>query len=163
MTHSKSNPDVELSAYAADLGKLIGNLHSLEYLLRACLYETDQSAALPEGLDWYRVKVGDELPENTLTSFESLGELIDRYNRDVATSDEQRVDRNIVDLRDAVAHGRVSGALGSAHVTLLKFTKPRNGRVQVTFASALTAEWFAEQRQRVFAEMNKVYSAGGWS
>jgi hypothetical protein len=146
--------------YARDLGSLLMNFQALEYLLRAYLYEHEGTAfdELPAGVDWYSVKPGDELPLNALTSFESLGQLIDRYNGMVAGRVPQdAVDRSVVELRDALAHGRVSGAPGSARPVLLKFDRPTNGRVRVTVSQPLTEEWLIEQRVRIHDEAEKVF------
>ena len=124
--------------YALDLGALMMNFHALEYLLRAYLYEHEGPASdeLPAGVDWYRVCPGDELPLNALTSFESLGQLIDRYNGMVAgDAHADVVDRSVVDWRDALAHGRVSGALDSDRPVLLEFDRPVGGRVHVRYLS----------------------------
>lgn len=146
--------------YARDLGALLMNFQALEYLLRAYLYEHEGAAfdELPAGIDWYSVKPGDELPVNALTSFESLGQLIDRYNGMVAGHAPQDVvDRSVVELRDALAHGRVSGAPGSTRPVLLKFAKPMGGRVRVTVSQPLTPDWLMEQRVRVHDEAEKVF------
>jgi hypothetical protein len=113
---------------------------------------------VPASIDWYDVRPGDELPADALTSFESLGQLIDRYNGMVSGhAPDHAVDRSVVELRDSLAHGRVSGALGSERPVLLKFDKPAGGRVRVTVSQPLTEEWLLEQRVRVQDEAEKVF------
>lgn len=150
----------EIERYTKDLGALVNNLHVLEYFLRAYLYEHegDSFDALPAGLDWYNVQPGDELPLNALTSYETLGQLIDRYNSIVnGRAPAHMVDRSIVDVRDSIAHGRVSGPLHSPHMVLLKFDRPQGKVSRVAVAQRLTPEWLEDQRVRVLREAEKVF------
>ena len=63
------------------------------------------------------------------------------------------IDETIVDVRDAMAHGRVFGNTPEPPMTLLKFSKPfgktPNKQVKVKFSVLLTREWFKEQLPRV--------------
>jgi len=59
------------------------------------------------------------------------------------------IDETIVDVRDAIAHGRVFGNNPEPPMTLLKFDKPKNKQVTVTFSVLLTKQWFDEQLPRV--------------
>jgi hypothetical protein len=141
--------------YATALGKLLANLQSLEFVIRNALY--DQFArpdnALRGSLD--SLAIGDEVPVNPFTDYSSLPELIHRYN-DSRSSGEQRVDPTVIELRDALAHGRISGPVGSAHFSVVKFEKPKDGTTRVAFVAELTPEWLRQQRRRVAAEIQKV-------
>jgi hypothetical protein len=69
------------------------------------------------------------------------------------------VDPGVVELRDAIAHGRVSAAIEDDDLLLLKFAKPSENRTTVTFAQRLTSAWLREQIGRVAAELRKVVGA----
>ena len=152
------------SEYARDLGMIVGNLQSLEYLLRGYLYEEDDPAAPSvDPARWYKLEANEILPLNSLTSYESLGQLIDRYNSSVVALDPRlQVGKWVVGLRDALAHGRISGALDGEHLTLLKFAKPQGDQVRVETVVLLTPEWMADQREKLMRELEKVHRAGGW-
>ncbi len=94
--------------YASLIGKVVANLQALEFLLRAFLYAKGDPphSAFPPGKAVDDLKVGDWAPENAMTCYDSLGDLIDRYNKIAPAA--RRVDPTIVELRDALAHGRVS-------------------------------------------------------
>lgn len=146
--------------YAHDLGALLGNLQMVEYLLRTYLYEPEPSSfvKLADDLDWYGIRPGDELPLNALTSYETLGQLIERYNQTVGSAyPENTVDPALVWLRDALAHGRVSLPPESTRPVLLKFDRPTASRVKVTVAETLTPDWLMGQRLRVLREGDKVH------
>ena len=153
---------MELQEYATALGKILANLQSLEFAVRAFLYERGDlpHQPLPSGTDLHDLKVGDTVPENALTSYDSLGQLVDRYNR--AVNDLQlAVDRSVVDLRDALAHGRVSAPLTAPNLSLLKFERPKAGSTKVAYYQELSPQWLSEQVKRVFGELQKVAKAGG--
>jgi hypothetical protein len=71
------------------------------------------------------------------------------------------VDRSLVDLRDALAHGRVSAAAPNDDLQLLKFERPVNGRTRVVFSERLTEQWLRQQVGRVAASVRKVATAAG--
>ena len=50
--------------------------------------------------------VGQTRPVNAFTNNDSLGALIKKFNALPAVNHDHRVDESIVDLRDALAHGR---------------------------------------------------------
>jgi len=140
---------MDLVKHAGTLGRLVGNLQSLEFLLR--LFLQKQPSARPLGMapgkDVYSYPVGSWLPENDLTSYDSLGQLIDKYN---AQPHVTQVDRSIVEVRDALAHGRVSGTDDSTQpLRLMKFSRPCAGRVRVEYNEELSPEWFSTEIRRV--------------
>ena len=98
---------------------------------------------------------GDVVPENAITRWDSLTHLIKRYNR--AISDEQlAVDDSLVDLRDALTHGRIAASLSEQNFALIKFTRPFAGRVEVGFREELSKDWMNNQINRVLGECAKV-------
>lgn len=151
--------------HTLSLGKLVVNLQSLEFLLRGFLstiYDLDSNGLIP-GMprDMYDLDVGTVVPENYLTNYYSLGQLIDKYNsyvnaRDTSLSINKQI---LVDLRDALAHGRVSGPAPSPPLKIIKFDPPRGGQVRVTFSQTMDENWFKSQIPLVYAELKKVYNA----
>ncbi len=155
---------MDLEEYARLLGRIVGNLHSLEFLLRAFLYANaaPPHAPMPTGVSLNTLNVGDAVPLNAFTDYDALGRLIDRYNNAIgAAHPECVVDPTIVDLRDALAHGRVSSPDPSNDLVLLKFDRPSGSATRVTYAQRLTADWLKDQARRVFAEIEKVAKAPG--
>jgi C1A family cysteine protease len=62
-----------------------------------------------------------------LTNYSSLGQLVDIYNRklDVAEQRSYVVDRQVVTIRDAIAHGRLMAYSEEFPLTLYKFGKTK--------------------------------------
>lgn len=153
-------------SFAMNLGKIHGNLLSLEFCLRCYLHAIDDHprATLDDGMSFDSLKVDDEVPETALTDYRTLGELVDRYNSLIKPAHpDLTIDRTLVDLRDALAHGRVSGANPSFDdLTLVKFAKPKDGRTRVTYSQRLTTQWLKEQNALVLAQVKKVYTAPGF-
>jgi hypothetical protein len=141
------NSDVS-GQFTVNLGRLVSNLQSLEFVLRAFLQE-GHPMGVPEGTDIYSYPVGTDLPENEFTGYDTLGRLIDKYNDQAARQGLRPIDKTLVDIRDALAHGRVSAAEQNDNLRLLKFSKPVNGRVKVVFNETLTSAWFIVQTKRV--------------
>jgi len=145
--------------YAQAVGAIVVNLQSLEFMIRAFLYEKSfpPHGPLPKESNLNAFKVGDCLPENAMTCYDSLGDLIDSYNSVAPVAN--KVDKSIVQLRDAFAHGRISGLQGNIDdLHLMKFSQAKNGQVSVTFSQAITMSWLKEQVRRIRTEMKKVGS-----
>jgi len=142
-------------AHVTKLGQIWGNFHSLEMVLRSYLAFHDPRKALKEGQSFETLAVGDVVGENPTTDFSSLGQLIEQFNK--AVSKNRRIDPTLVDLRDALAHGRVWSLDETFPLRLLKFSRPDNGRVTVTWASTMTDDWLNEQRQRVLEALVRAY------
>lgn len=151
---------MDLHQHAWRLGKLVGNLHSLEFLLRAFLHEQPSARPLgvPYGRDLFASSEGEFVPLNDFTSWDSLGDLIDKANQALAQSTVQPIDTTIVRLRDAIAHGRVSAPTANEHLRLVKFGKPNGAQVQVEFNAELSEAWFTEQTKLIASEIEKLAS-----
>jgi len=153
---------MELVEHACELGKLLGNLQSLELALRSFLYPNADPPhnPAPAGVSLLAPAVSETLPENAFTDWSSLGQLIDRYNRIVKTVDPTLlIDRSVVDLRDMLAHGRLSAASPSPPLRLVKFDRPSRGKVRVTASEELTLTWLTGNVTRVRSELAKVERA----
>jgi hypothetical protein len=141
-----------LETHALHLGGLVGNLQSLEIMIRFHLsaLPSARPTGVGYGIDLFSFPVGTTLDESDLTSYESLGDLIDRYNSHAAADQRPILDRTLVKLRDAIAHGRASAVAPSAELRLIKFGPARKGRVRIEFNEMMTSAWLIEQKQRVF-------------
>lgn len=149
-----------LESHALHLGGLIGNFQSLEFLLRAFLHKQPNARplGLPYGTDIYLSPVGTALAENDFTSYDTLGQLIDKFNAVAAAGNLPNVDRTLVDIRDALAHGRVSASGEDEQLRLIKFGRPSNGQVRVEFNVEMSDAWLIEQKRKVFEAMMVVYN-----
>jgi hypothetical protein len=66
------------------------------------------------------------------------------------------VDRRLVGVRDALAHGRLCTP-GRLPLTLYKFGKPdRSGNVPVEHITVVSAQWLGEHKTLAFEMMQKV-------
>ncbi len=151
-----------LDTHARRLGGLLGNFQSLEFVLRVYLNSLPGARpfGLPPGTDLYLFPVGSDLPENDFTSWDSLGQLITKFNGEMKKKGRDAIDVALVEVRDALAHGRVSTSNPEETLRLIKFDKPKNGRVRVTFNEAMSADWFARQTASVLEAISLVMAAG---
>ena len=111
------------------------------------------------GFDLFSLAVEDEVPENALTNFDTLGQTLRKYNASVAKG--FRVDESVVDLRDALAHGRVLSAARSFPLRLFKFSKAIGHKVKVTHAETLDLAYLRAQVRRLLDEIKKVQKVMG--
>lgn len=152
VAHTDPAPLLELLKHQLYLGSLVTLLQSLEFVLRAFLANLPgaRPSGRPYGEDIYTLPVGTEVAVDDITSYETLGELIDRYNEEVQTRRlGTPIDRTLTEVRDAVAHGRVSASKANNRLRLLKFGKPHKDRVRITFNEVMTEEWFTQHNMRV--------------
>lgn len=143
---------MEQDQHPLNLGKLLVDFQSLEFALRAFLLKIEDISGSPfaQFKNLHELSEGDEVPENAFTNFDNLGQLIEKYNNNLKiVAMGLGIDKNMVDIRDAIAHGRVSGLTPSPPFKLLKFSKPKNKRTKVTFSILLTQEWYNQQLARV--------------
>lgn len=133
----------------------MANLLGLEFAIRAYLYAkaAHPHEGMENGKQLYQYAVGEQIPENAMTCYDSLKTLIDRYNKLAPL--ERRVDPGIVDLRDVFAHGRLAGVASSDNFSLMK-TKKEKEILAVSFSQELTEAWLIDQVRRTRAESNKV-------
>ncbi len=153
-----------LDNYARDLGKVIGNLHSLELMLRIFLHnvDSDRYGSPPPEVSLDNIQEDNFIQENYFVNYDSLGELVNKYN-DIITSRGSSglsVDETTVKLRDALAHGRVLGSQPSPPFKLYKFGRPsRKCRVKVQRIANLTEKELAGYILHVRAQIEKLEEA----
>ncbi len=105
--------------------------------------------------------VGELLPVTPITDYRSVGQLIDAYNANLATDEIQyAIDEQVVVIRDRLAHGRILGAVGDDHMTLFRFNRPANGRVQTTMMRALTSDALDGDVAFLQAQFQNVWQCG---
>ena len=139
---------MEEKQHPLNLGKLLVNFQSLEFALRAFLLKTEEMAGSPftKFKDLHELSEGDEVPENAFTNYDNLRRLIEKYNDNPKIRAAGLcIDKKLVDIRDAIAHGRVSALTPSPPFRLLKFGKPKNNRTKVKFSILLTQEWYNQR------------------
>lgn len=149
---------MNLNEHALHLGGLLGNFQSLEFVLRGYLSKlpTGEGSALPPGIDIYQSPVGTELPETVFTNYDTLGILISKFNVEMQRQGKVGVETKLIELRDALAHGRVS-ALGTEELLrIVKFTKPHQGMVKVAFNEMMSSQWLLLQKKRVSEAIHRV-------
>lgn len=152
----------EPSELAQGLGKVLTNLLSLEVCLRLFLYDLQglkrpTGGSTPPQHDFTNPTLGAWVPLTPLTSYETLGKLIRKVNSSLEERGrEDRIDPSLVDLRDALAHGRVLSLKPEGPMRLVKFSKPCGDQVKVVASVELTQEWLKQQTQRTWSEIQKV-------
>lgn len=144
------------------IGKLLGNLISLETVLR--LYATVAKLIPgPDNIDYLALAVGEEVPVNTFTSYHQLGALVNLYNEHVAKSQPELViDTNVIEIRDSLAHGRALTDVMSYPLSLFRFSKPSKvnpGVVTVVEKAVLTEEWFEKSIAVILQQLHKTMKA----
>lgn len=139
--------------HARGLGILVSYFHALEFTLRAVL-KNYEKARTKTKIVYSVLKKGDTVPEDAMTNYDSLGNLIDKYNE--LAPKELRIAKGIVAIRDAIAHGRVFSDTQNLPMNLFKFDKPKNGAVAVTFAATLDQNWFRDTAVHLYGEIQKV-------
>ncbi len=145
-----------INDFPCALGRLIGNLTSLELLLRSVLHELQHPphTPLPGGRRLISAQRGEHVPLNALTSWDSLGTLITTFNQLHAAP--VQIDPTITTLRDALAHGRRVADDESTDFVLLRFGRPNGNDVVVEDRVDLTIDWLNEQIRRVGDAMDIV-------
>lgn len=153
----------EVPKHMVRMGILIVNLQSLEFALRAFLYNDEAGCkkdTKPEFLE--NIKYGDQVPENAFTNYDSLRELIKKYNGKIRSYDlDLCIVEDLVCIRDALAHGRIASKVPSTNepCKLVKYDKSSNGKVRVTHCVILTKDWFDREIKRVYEAIQKASKA----
>lgn len=140
-----------LDEHASNLGKLVNNLQSLELLIRVYLGEHNgEILNIPSAAD-------SMVPETHVTNYDSLNQLIDKFNATVpAARPDLAIDKRAVELRDALAHGRVLSTDPQPPMRLFKFGRPNNGNVDKTFDEVMNEVWYTTNGNFTHDQMNKV-------
>lgn len=140
-----------LDKHALNLGKLVGSYHSLEFVLRAFLSQEENSGGKGpnHGTDPYQLPVGSEMAEDPLTNYDSLTQLMTKANKHLAVGGQPALPDRLIEVRDAIAHGRVSTYSKDGVLRLLKFDRPRDGKVRIAFNETMDEQWFDTERKGI--------------
>lgn len=146
-----------------NIGSIVANLQSLEFALRLFLDETqgypNRQKDMPKNLTG--LEIGEWVPENYFTNYDTLNQLIRKANVEMQKRGlSERIDESLVELRDAIAHGRVLSLHPDGPFRILKFSKPIDGKTQVEISVDMTPEWFSQQIKRTQDEILKVIRIG---
>lgn len=145
------------------LGKLLGNLQSLEAVLRVYLLKIGEKKRPRKKVQhsYWNLSVGDVIDEDEFSNYDSLGILVRKFNDDVRARDKSLViDPVVVDVRDLLAHGRVAGeSENTATLRILKFSKPVKGQVTVVASALMDDAWFAKHIPLAYEQIMKVGKA----
>jgi hypothetical protein len=135
--------------YVFLLGHFWQSFNNLELFLRLYLNKKDGKDGI-YAMTFLRLNQGAECEENHITDWKTFGILCELFNahQDVA----QKIDfTEIVKLRDAMAHGRVSGD-DKANMTVVKFSKPKNKKVKVEYKR----EYKVEEMNKLIDKINEI-------
>ena len=150
---------MNLNEHARHLGGLLANLQSLELLIRVYLSKQPGARSIgPVGTDIFSHPVGTIVPESDMTSYDSLTQLITKFNLSMEQQGKPIIDTSLIALRDALAHGRISADLADENLRLVKYDKPINGNVRVSFNAQMTEHWFSSNKVRVLEAMALVHA-----
>lgn len=141
--------------HAQDIGRIVGQLQSIEFLLRWWLAKRNgHEIVLPS-------HVGQVLNVTPVTDYRTMGQLIKAYNSQLnAEEANYQLDMKIVEIRDALAHGRVLAIGDEAFLTLYRFSKPTNGQVETTAITSLSNEALAADIDMLQAEFVRLLECG---
>jgi hypothetical protein len=149
--------------HALRLGKLLGNLQSLEVVLRVYLLKAASrppSSGAPKKPYW-DLAVGDVVDDDEFTNFDTLGKLVAKYNADIQHKDQTLVvDLGVVEVRDLLVHGRVAGsAEDTTTLKILKFHKPVSGKAVVSACALMSDSWFEVHTASCYKQIQRVAKA----
>ncbi|MFC1910483.1 hypothetical protein ACFLXC_04260 [Chloroflexota bacterium] len=154
---------MELDKYAFHMGSLMVNFQTIEFELRAFLYEAENISGKEIFLDKKAINEtikGDACYVSAITNNDSLGELIYKYNHNSKVKSlGLTIDQNLKFIRNAIAHGRISGLENSDALHLIQFAKPKDNQTKVICNILLTEDRFNEQLQRQGVMLHKIIEA----
>jgi len=146
----------QFESHAANLGKIVGNLLSIEMGARMAIVKLDQRSASQVQTQLPQVKAGDSVEINAFTNSDDLRQVLERFNKFAPLNCRIDID-SVVNLRDSIAHGRTFGIGNMNCLRLLKFArKADNGKLLVELAQDMNESWFLSSIQLLNATLEKV-------
>jgi len=142
--------------HCTNLGQLVHNFQALETWLRFVLLKLEPSQHPAVQLDFEGMALGTDLSQNEVTDFADLRTLCKRFNRHMSVKKAPELNVAIVDIRDALAHGRIIGTKTGYPLRLIKFSKPASGRVKLVVNEVMDHNWFALQLLRTHRAIERV-------
>lgn len=140
---------MNVDEHARKIGGLICSLQSIEFEIRCFLAWANlpEASGMPLGHKLADFVVGTEYAAGAFTNYDSLRQLILAFNEIADSRGLKKLPVAIVELRDALAHGRCVADHGDPYFRLIKFSSVRNGRVTVVFNEVLDPDWYQRQRK----------------
>src|SRR5262245_65349067 len=114
--------------HALGLGRLMGNLQSLEATIRIFLARTDPA-------------------KNSIINRDFFGTLVEEYNDQLTIDEPYSIDQQVITIRNALAHGLVFAPSDMS----LPLTLFHNGQSYV-----MTVDWFQNQQALAQAQINLI-------
>ena len=150
---------VKTNDYLLQLGKLVANLHSLEFALRAFLVKYNEDHE--PNFDHAAILPGRHVPENSFTNYDSLGTLLKKFNKIVEQhASAYSIDFAVVVVRDMIAHGRIaSKSPNLVPMELVKFGKRVSAGVPVEAMVTMDIDWLRSKVSLVHNQILKVVGA----
>ena len=144
--------NIDCQTHAECFGQLFSDLLSLELMLRLCLLRKSSQESSMKNLE--KLKKGDPVDENAVTNYDSLGDIIGKFN--LAFDKTYWIDETrVVDLRNALAHGRIISTKPYP-MRIYKFNKPVEGKVKVLIAEEMTLDWFRKNIKFISNEIDRI-------
>jgi hypothetical protein len=106
-----------------------------------------------------QLKAGDMVELNVFTNGDDLRQTLEKYNKRAALDCRIGIEP-IINLRDALAHGRAFGFGSAKPLRLLKFSrKTKSEKVLIELALDMTDEWFLTNIKILEQALGKVAKA----
>ena len=147
------------------LGKLTGNLQSLETSLRLYLLIVEKAKRIDQspGTLYWNMKKGDIVAVDAFTNYDQLSGIIEKFNLEVDRCGYgTQIDKaEVVRIRDLLAHGRVSAnASDERQLKIIKFENPKGSQtVVVSDCAMMNAPWFRETNDFIRCQLECVIAA----
>jgi hypothetical protein len=138
--------------YGAGLGELAANLVTLEFALRVALYLYETPRA-QRRLPSFKIANLD----SWVSSWSSLSDAIEVYNEIQAVAGQPQIDAGIIDLRNAIAHGRITGGSSADPMTVTRSDLASRELVRASEKHVMTLDWIRAQTDRVSSAIRAVH------
>lgn len=129
--------ELNVSNYIYSLGHFWQSFNNLEFFLRRYLNIKD-GMSIEHSNSFTSLPIGTTCDECAITDWKTFGELAASFNSHQKNAD--KIDfKEFADLRDALAHGRITGDDRSV-MSVIKYSKPKNGQVLVEYSREISSE-----------------------
>jgi hypothetical protein len=142
-----------IQKYFNALGHFWQNFNNLEQFLRLYLYRKNGGDNISAD-NFMTLPINSICDENLITDYKSFGELSNYYNN--YQKNEDKIDfTEIVNLRDALVHGRITQNLcgNEWQVFIIKYSRPENGKVTVEYKRTISSTDF----EQIVEKIGKLY------
>lgn len=103
--------------------------------------------------------LGAKFNANELTNFASLRVLLKKFNAQLSSKGVKQLNTGLIDIRDALAHGRVLATAQGFPLRLIKFSEVEAGIVTLTVNDVMDRQWFEQQILRTSRAIKSVQDA----